>query len=52
MEQLFTPAVWPEEFHGQKSLAGHSPWGPMGVAESDMTERLSQRLLQFINRAF
>jgi len=26
------------EFHGQKSLAGYSPWG---CKESDMTERLS-----------
>ena len=26
---------WPGESHGQRSLAGHSPWGRK---ESDMTE--------------
>ena len=31
-----TPVVFlPGEFHGQRSLAGHSPWG---LKESDMTE--------------
>ena len=28
----------PGEFHGQRSLAGYSPWGPK---ESDMTEQSS-----------
>ena len=28
---------WPGEFHGQRSLAGNSPWG---CKEADMTERL------------
>ena len=28
----------PGEFHGQRSLAGYSPWGRK---ESDMTERLT-----------
>ena len=28
----------PGEFHGQRSLAGYSPWGHK---ESDMTERLT-----------
>ena len=37
-EQLPTPGLWPGEFHGQRSLAGNSPWGGK---ESDMTERLS-----------
>ena len=32
------PVFLPGEFHGQKSLAGHSPWGQK---ESDITERLS-----------
>ena len=32
------PVFFPEEFHGQRSLAGYSPWGRK---ESDMTERLS-----------
>ena len=22
-----TPVYWPEEFHGQKNLAGYRPWG-------------------------
>ena len=30
-----TPASLPREFHGQRSLAGYSLWGPK---ESDMTE--------------
>ena len=32
-----TPACWPVESHGQRSLVGYSPWGRR---ESDMTERL------------
>ena len=36
-EQLPTPVFWPGEFHGQRSLAGYSPWGHK---ESDTTERL------------
>ena len=30
-----TPVFLPEESHGQRSLAGYSPWG---CKESDMTE--------------
>ena len=30
-----TPAFLPGESHGQRSLAGYSPWGSI---ESDMTE--------------
>ena len=37
-EQLPTPVFWPGEFHGQRSLAGYSPWGQK---ELDMTEKLS-----------
>ena len=33
-----TPAFLPGKSHGQRSLAGYSPWG---LKESDMTERLS-----------
>ena len=33
-----TPVVLPEEFYGQKNLAGNSPWGHK---ESDMTEQLT-----------
>ena len=29
------PVFLPEEFHGQRSLAGYSPWSPK---ESDMVE--------------
>ena len=32
------PVFFPEEFHGQRSLAGYSPWGRK---ESDMTELLT-----------
>ena len=34
---LFIPVFLPAEFHGQRSLAGYSPWG---CKESDTTERL------------
>ena len=34
-EWLPTPVFLPREFHGQKSLAGYSPWGHK---ESDTTE--------------
>jgi len=33
-----TPVFLPGEFHGQRSLAGYSPWGRK---ELDMTEQLS-----------
>ena len=33
-----TPVFLPGEFHGQRSLAGHSPWG---CKESDPTEQLT-----------
>ena len=36
-EWLLTPVFLPGEFHGQRSLTGHSPWGGK---ESDTTERL------------
>ena len=32
-----TPVFWPGELHGQRSLAGYSPWG---YKESDVTEQL------------
>ena len=34
-----TPVFLPGEFHGQRSLAGYSPWGHK---ELDMTEQLIQ----------
>ena len=33
-----TPVFLSEEFHGQRSLVGYSPWG---LKESDMTEKLT-----------
>jgi len=36
-ERLPTPVFLPGEFHGQRRLAGYSPWGSK---ELDMTERL------------
>ena len=33
-----TPVFLPGEFHGQRSFAGYSPWGPK---ELDMTELLT-----------
>ena len=37
-ERLLTPVFLPADFHGQKSLAGYSPWDRK---ESDKTEQLS-----------
>ena len=36
-----TPVFLPEESHGQRSLAGYSPWG---CKELDTTERLTLSL--------
>ena len=36
-----TPVFLPGEFHGQRSMAGYSPWGHK---EWDMTERLTLSL--------
>ena len=33
-----TPVILPGKLHGQRNLAGYSPWG---CKESDMTEQLS-----------
>ena len=43
-EWLLTPVFLPGESHGQRSLAGYSPWGPK---ELDMTEQptLSRSML-------
>ena len=40
-----TPVFLPEEFHGQRSLVGYSPWT---CKESDTTERL----IHSINRGW
>ena len=37
-KQLPTPVFLPGESHGQRTLAGYSPWGHR---ESNMTEQLS-----------
>ena len=37
----YTPVLLPEKAHGQRSLAGYSPWG---CEESDTTEQLSTNL--------
>ena len=39
-DRLPTPVFWPREFHGQRSVAGYSPWGRK---ELDMAEQLMQR---------
>ena len=41
-EWLPTPVLLPGEFHGQRSLAGYSPWGCKGL---DSTEQLTLRYL-------
>ena len=42
-----TPVFLPGELHGQRSLAGYSPWGRK---ESDTTERLTDRLAHVYSR--
>ena len=46
LQQEWLPILvyFPGEFHGQRSLAGYSPWGRK---ESDMTERLTIQKTQF-----
>ena len=39
-----TPGFLPVESHGQRNLAGYSPWG---LKESDMTEQLTKKLWLF-----
>ena len=38
---IYTKVFLPGEFHGQRNLAGYSPWGSK---ESDTTERLTLSL--------
>jgi len=38
-----TPVFLPGKFHGQRNLAGYSPWD---CKESDMTEQLTLLLLR------
>jgi len=38
LEKGMAPVFWPREFHGQRNLAGYSPWGRKGM---DITEGLS-----------
>ena len=42
---LPTPVFFPGEFHGQRSLAGYSPWG---CKELDTTEQLTLSLSLFM----
>ena len=44
MEGLPTLVFLPGEFHGQKNLAGYTPWGHK---DSDMTEQLTVSLWSF-----
>ena len=44
-EQLPNPVFWPGEFHGQRSLAGYSPWG---CKELNTTEWLSLSFFLFL----
>ena len=46
MEWLPISVFFPGEFNGQRSLGGHSPWGPK---ELDMTEQLTL-WLWFVSR--
>ena len=41
-----TPVILPGEFHGQRSLAGYSPWS---CKESGMTEQLSLNIFSIMD---
>ena len=43
-----TPVFWPGKSHGQKSLVGYSPWGPI---EMDTTEQLTHTHTHTHNRS-
>ena len=43
-----TPVFLPRKSHGQRSLAGYSPWGH---TESGMTEQLTHSLFNNVNMA-
>ena len=43
------PVFLPGKFHGQRSLAGYSPWG---CKESDTTELLSTQSIKFLHFDF
>ena len=34
---LPTPVFWPGEFHGQRRLAGYSPWGCKEIDTTEVT---------------
>ena len=42
-EWLPTIVFWPGEFHGQRTLAGYSPWGQKGL---DIAEQLTLSLFK------
>ena len=37
-ERLPSPIFLPGGFHGQRSLAGYSPWGPWGRKETGLSD--------------
>ena len=39
-ELLPTPVFLPGEYHGQRSLAGYSPWGPKRIGRKRMSNTL------------
>ena len=48
-EWLPTPVFLPGEFHGQRNLAGYSPWG---CKESDTTEQLTYFTLSVTKKKY
>ena len=47
-EWLLTPEFLPGEFHGQRSMAGYSPWGHK---ELDVAEQLTLSFFTFTSPA-
>ena len=47
-EMATTPVFLPGKFHGQKSLAGYSPWGRKRVRPSLMTKQKQHKIQQYL----
>ena len=47
-----TPVFLPGEFHGQRSLAGYSPWGHTESDTTEVTEHACSLLIPLLNNIY
>ena len=47
-----SPALLPRESHGQRSLAGHSPWGGKALDTTDHPTRVSEDTIHLNSAPF